>query len=1628
MYEEKFIGKINSDDSDRELEADIRDALNMLPKVSGQSGGVRRENVKGNLKIDNPFIPDNAGENKTLGSFEDKASQRIIFFNYDKGSSSRNGIYLYDIESNSVNAICIEPTNSTNGVFFEWNEDTVISGVARIGDNLIFCEKDSSPKKINIKRGINTWGSGEKKEWRYLIPKTGYEGNQYDINIGYVGGSTATKTVVGVADDDREVFIGQIESFFSADPDFDVEVCDDVITITEATLNSIDNVTTGDQISRLEPLNHYYKKYDNSSEVSTRYFELINEPFQCAPTFEYRSDNTVKENYIGSKTFQFATRVIFKDDTKSTISPLSKISLGTIEDSGDTSVNNYIRVNFSQIFAQSDLSIIKNVEIIFREGNIGNYFTAEVLEPQDFYEGTYDFYNDGSYSIVETLDAGKLFDTVPLKANTLETLKNFLFLGGYTEGYDTPCVDAKVNVDIDNAATESSWTIRVYARITNQFNDPSGFTPANQWYQFNQPIYENDNGDWVFGGFSPNDYQNNTGTKYGQFIPQGGFTVYLAGTKFRATTTQVWETFNVDGDEINVQTTNAEPLVYDGAEAGANANRKKKEGRAAIRELAEANNNPANRLYSYADIKNVPPGKYILRVASHKCYEGEDVYGVGDIYRIDDNNLRYQQTSARVLDIEYPITTVAIADRKEIAISYDPIVSPFPDQEIVIELGPEGGIYDISEENGTIITIEDITDPNTLDGSVVNDSYVIDTGGNISEEELKNSVTVENAAVGVNFNPTIGGYPNPISEGQTDHNGYFWQAISSSFINIGASVIRPFVDVSDKILKDTGDATMLQDQNINTVRDGTAATADEKSDWASTNGVTEWVIPNRDASVTTDTRTRIEGKVLDGNGNPVAGYLVLATETGRFGITDSLGEFEILVYSETVPYQKRRDTTLLFSAGSALTIIDNDPSNASRKDSISINAIDSGGGNFNNANPYILPNSPYTFNVTQLLGQIFYKRGGVYQFGVVYYDKQMRSSFVSTDQDLQKRIPFFTEDLNASLPELYPDPDTFKYGRPVLSWEINNRPPEWAYYYQLVRTRRLNTKKYLQWTINDVRYVISLIPGGGEEGEDIFDETTYSAGNANEVYLDLTNLLDYRGQNTDSKLAYVFTEGDRLIIYRDENGEYLNNYIDLPIRGTNEEEIIIEARGDLPELKAGYSIEIYSPKLEEDQDIYYEIGECYPVLNPTTANRLHGGQTQDQTASLPAKGTFGPEGDTYFYKRDVPNIDRNTILDFEHESFSDAREDKVQNIGRPNVVNKDAKQEFFYSSIRFSRPFIQDSFENGTSSFDALDKEALAQERGEITKMRATTNVILALSKNEATSVYILEGYLQSPDGSGVLTKTEKVIGNSRKLKGSYGTNNPESVSEYNDAIYFWDQSKGEWIRYSNNGLTPLGSNLKLRNKLTDIQKQLNGEAVIKVQGGFDPLFEMSLMTFKGVEETLAFSEKYNGFFSRFSFTPEWYEKINTRLFSFKEGEVWEHNLDESNKNTFYGESFTSKVTFVSNIKNSLEKIWKWLGIKSNNKEWTSPSMTNVDGQMSDFVKGDFIRRDDVYYADILRDKNTATDKLQPGQLPLLHGDEMRSELLTIEIENDSTEHVELDYVKVGYQDSPGHNVDFRTG
>lgn len=234
----------------------------------------------------------------------------------------------------------------------------------------------------------------------------------------------------------------------------------------------------------------------------------------------------------------------------------------------------------------------------------------------------------------------------------------------------------------------------------------------------------------------------------------------------------------------------------------------------------------------------------------------------------------------------------------------------------------------------------------------------------------------------------------------------------------------------------------------------------------------------------------------------------------------------------------------------------------------------------------------------------YQKSGGIYNYGIVYYDYWGNRSGVTNSVDgkttelqpdgtygTRLYIPFLTES------DYAPGAGTSLMDKvPVITANIYNSPPSWASHYQIVRSKNQNIAKYFQFTAKGV---------------------TYNGGTTNTITIDISNISgEYLTAYPNSILVYTFTKGDRIRFIAPRAS---STNIGTPFAFNDSEVLkfdsgtgVLTIRNNFTApsgMTAGVLFEIYTPAktIVNDNEIMYEVCECNELSRDSYGNLIHEG-------------------------------------------------------------------------------------------------------------------------------------------------------------------------------------------------------------------------------------------------------------------------------------------------------------------------------------------------------------------------------------------------------------------------------------
>ena len=207
-----------------------------------------------------------------------------------------------------------------------------------------------------------------------------------------------------------------------------------------------------------------------------------------SPICKYEDDSTTSINNLRSKLYQFRYRWVYRDFTKSTWSPWSRLfapsNIDALATEKDPTKSNRISI----LYQSGDADVVK-IEIAARE-SITNTFSDPFLVNtvnkatlliSNNTEVDYKFYNTEAYPYVDITESSQLFDYVPLKANSQELLNgNIIIYGGITEGITsgiTPSVTQTLSLT-QNTNTSTYFTFGDFNRYSFTYVEYSPYQIA----------------------------------------------------------------------------------------------------------------------------------------------------------------------------------------------------------------------------------------------------------------------------------------------------------------------------------------------------------------------------------------------------------------------------------------------------------------------------------------------------------------------------------------------------------------------------------------------------------------------------------------------------------------------------------------------------------------------------------------------------------------------------------------------------------------------------------------------------------------------------------------------------------------------------------------------------------------------------------------------------------------------------------------------------------------------------------------------------------------------------------------------------------------------------------------------
>ena len=1524
---------------------DYRYALNLRNSINISKKFNAITNVRGNTIV--PYTLPN-GTNKCIGAYENKKDNSLIYMIWN--SNLEHQILQYFLETNTIIKILKHP-------LLNFQKHDLINDIDLINNELLFWrDTTNQPRKVNIKKCKATrikFNIYFALKGEVLFPN----GAKFTLTFKLNGVTQNIVDFFGESGYENNLF-GGVNTFVN-----DLNSTLFLLNGIFVPVNTIFKITTCGTHAEGEALIDGITEIDISSSTSTpvrliydnaynetfieRYINAAKEPPHCEPTVEYGTDIDIKVNLLKNKTFQFATRYIYDDAEKSTISPFSIVPLSGESCATGQEKNNYIKVDFTdtKLNDKSELVLIKKIDIFVRESNIAKWKKVTTLERSDFGIGTnyYKFYNDGIYNEISDVEAVALFSNIPIIANAQEEVDNRIVYANNTEGYDAVCVDAKIDVAYKDAPvtpTEATYSISGEITIINPFVN-------NNDYAVNQPIHNTKNEGVAFGGYGVSDRVNQVGTSYKQNIPLSGFLPYLAGTDHYAISKQVINTSVQDGNGVYIITARKQ--------------------RVEMKDQIEDNN-----VKSTFKISGVRNGKYILRFASHLTTLSE----LGDTAR------KYQRTSTNLWTIngeEGATECIVTVNGADVTIGLTQIADlTDPRLAGTVSRGITGYLTDPE----ILPSGSPATEPMTLVGLAAEKRI------ELARIKFDKDGTGYNGTF--NTNPNMARWINDNVNGlaNTDHNGYFFFARS---VTVWASMTVDLVTVSS-FDTTTNPPTLLNYEEPPSSFSGITST-----------GTALIIIRNKETDITKYAKTKVIFYVQDTNGNGIGGVQSVATG-GDIQKSDSSGTIVMEVYSSTLDAGSRLVTFYfnLFDSNCGGTFSTSSYTPAL----IPIAPIGSSGGDYNalleddsiGTHKYLDEDFILTVTVFGISSNAF-KRGFDGQFGIVYYDDVLRSTTTNTNEQLKTHINFYTEKLNGAL---------LPSGTPELSWDVRNVPPAWATHWQWVRTLNTQTNFYVQLAAKKVQYVDDSVPHVVVPYNDASLIEISVDNLIDYAQLHPDSHVAYTFADGDRIRFILNNSGNLFNDYFDlpiKKADGYKLYIEkLFALGEIKEGVAFEIY--TPKLKVsneifyefGECFEVgetngkkYHKGLAQDQDPDNPFGT--PAKGIFRTGDAYYRKRRLKTDNGTSVGSVNI------------NVDDASISDFYSSKVQSIGRTNVENkdVKQLLMTNKIVLSDKYIpsTSVNGLSMFQALNFVETERQFGGITKLVLADDNillvlhenkvqpfyvGRATIRDAKNLKLLALADDILNGSQWLQGDLgcQNPESVEEHESKVRFYDNFHGVEVRYSNNGLIVISNNKAKSYFKDKSDAY-------------KNLNIKPKVIAVFDNYYEQRLITFNDAD------GLVT----PETISFSEPKNRYESFYSFLPEMYGKIGNQVIAFKDGALW---LQDTNsiRNNFFGVQYGSKLRKVFNRFSEMVNTFLNMTLRGN-KAWECdpiiipPSDNNPIGMQSRIKAANFKSKEGVWYADFKKDLNTpnTTD-------PIVNGRQLKGELIDITMTNNDLDEIEL--------------------
>ena len=459
--------KMNKDLDDRVLpNGEYRDALNVSVGKSESDNVGSLENILGNKLLTQTDLGDNY---EVIGFLEDSANDKIYTFvtNYndpnpsaptEAPASTDHFIYMYDVTNDSYNLL-------VSGNFLNFSKTNRILGINLIEQLLFWTDDRNQPRKINVESALRTQiaGGGSNAKSAGVTTDEPYYTKEHQISVAKYApfevitmynsvrvinesASPAYLTIAGDKVEELEEFIGA--TVLSAE---EALGGNNYVTITNVALVANDTRVV---ITPALP----------TPPTPGNYFTFIQS------TMTNESDNPLwpgDPDYLEDRFVRFSYRFKYDDNEYSLMAPFTQIAFmpkqkgywinGQEKDTSKSTVVDWFENEVQNIKLNIPLPTrgsgiiddykIQEVEILFRESDSVAVKVLESISASEVSSSArtdnhyvYDYQSRKAYRALPESQTVRVYDKVPVRAQSQETSGNRVIYGNYYDQHTPPAL------------------------------------------------------------------------------------------------------------------------------------------------------------------------------------------------------------------------------------------------------------------------------------------------------------------------------------------------------------------------------------------------------------------------------------------------------------------------------------------------------------------------------------------------------------------------------------------------------------------------------------------------------------------------------------------------------------------------------------------------------------------------------------------------------------------------------------------------------------------------------------------------------------------------------------------------------------------------------------------------------------------------------------------------------------------------------------------------------------------------------------------------------------------------------------------------------------------------------------